>query len=241
MSDSVSSSAGRTDGEFSSARASARLGLTLRAVLLSPEVGFESAIKSADRRRRAGKRPAEGIHPYFLAAAGGAGWMLLWLKLGGLLSLRDAPGGSFKLVYLALALALGAILGLGGQALWSRLAAGAAGVDKDSLPRDLRIAWGVAALPQVVGVVVLLPLDLAIAGRAAFATDPLGDSVSTAWAAFSIALSAALAAWNVYLLARGARVSLQIGSIRSALVTGGAVLLLAMVFVPFVVYPAVTT
>jgi hypothetical protein len=181
------------------------------------------------------------MHPYLLAVAGGAGWMLLWLKVAGLLSLRDAPTGSFKLVYLALALALGGILGLCGQALWSRLAAGAAGVDKDSLARDLRIAWGVAALPQVAGLVVLLPLDLAIAGRAAFATDPLGDSVSTAWAAFSIALSAALAAWNVYLLARGTRVSLQIGPIRSAVVTGGAVLILALVFLPFVAYPAVAS
>jgi hypothetical protein len=241
VSDSIPTSAGRTDAEFSSARASARLGLTLRAVLLSPEVGFESAIKSADRRHRAGKRPAEGIHPYLLSAAGGTGWMLLWLKIGGLAGLRDAPVGSFRLAYLALALALGAILGVCGGFLWSTLATGAAGVEKESLKRDMRIAWGAAALPQVAAVIILLPLDLAIAGRAAFATDPLGDPVSTAWAAFSIALSGALAAWNVYLLARGTRVSLQIGSIRSAFVTGIAMLLLAVVFVPFIVYPAVTT
>jgi hypothetical protein len=227
-------------GLSSSARASARLGLTLRAVLLTPEVGFESAIKSANRRRRAGQRPAEGIYPYVLAATGGAASLLLWLKVGGLLSVREAPVESFRFAYLAVACALGGILGLCGQVLWSSLAAGASGVDRDSLKRDLRITWGAAALPHVVALAVLLPLDLAVAGPAAFATDPLKDSVSTAWAAFSIAVAAALAVWNVYLVARGTRVSLQIGPLRAAFVTAGAVLLLALVYAPFVVHPLVT-
>jgi hypothetical protein len=224
----------------SSARASARLGLTLRGVLLAPEVGFESAIKSADRRRRAGQRPAEGTYPYVLAAMGGAALLLLWLKVGGLLRLREAPVESFRFTYLVVACALGGILGLCGQVLWSSLASGASGIDRDSLKRDLRITWGAAALPHVVALAVLLPLDLAVAGPAAFATDPLKDSVSTAWAAFSIAVAAALAVWNVYLIARGTRVSLQIGSLRAAFVTAGAVLLLAVVYAPFVVYPLVT-
>jgi hypothetical protein len=224
-----------------SARASARLGLTLRAVLLTPEVGFGSAIRSADRRRRSGKRPAEGMHPYVLAAAGGAGLLLLWLKVGGLMGLRDAPLGSFRIAYLVAAVALGAILGLGGQVLWSGLAAGASGVERDTAKRDLRIAWGAAALPQIGALLVLLPLDLAVAGPAAFATDPLGDSVSTAWLAFSIAVAGALAAWNFFLLAIGARVGLQVGRVRAAFVTAGGLLLLAVLIGPFVVYPAVTS
>lgn len=242
MNDSISDGGGRAEAAsgFSSARASARLGLTLRAVLLSPEVGFESAIKSADRRRRAGKRPAEGTYPYVLAATGGAAWFLLWLKIGGLLGLREAPAESFKFTYLAVVVVLGGILGLCAQTLWSNLAVGASGVGADSLKRDLRIAWGAASLPQLIGFVVLTPLDLAVAGPAAFATDPLSDPVSTAWAAFSIAVAGALAVWNVYLMGRGTRVGLQIGSVRAAFVTAFALLLLVVVYVPLIVYPAVT-
>jgi hypothetical protein len=241
VSDSFTESAHESGSSLSSsARASARLGLTLRAVLLTPEVGFESAIKSADRRRRAGQRPAEGIYPYVLSATGGAALLLLWLKVGGLLSLREAPAEAFRFTYLAVACALGGILGLCAQALWSSLAVSASGVDRDSLKRDLRITWGAASLPHVAALAVLLPLDLAVAGPAAFATDPLKDSVSTAWAAFSIAVAAALAVWNVYLVARGTRVSLQVGLLRAAFVTAGAVLLLAAVYAPFIVYPLVT-
>src|SRR5688500_1684020 len=53
-------------------RGSARLGLTLRSVLLSPHDGFAAALKSTERRSRAGRRPAEGLAPYVLAAVGGA-------------------------------------------------------------------------------------------------------------------------------------------------------------------------
>ncbi|MGH2787072.1 MAG: hypothetical protein ACRDJV_04060 [Actinomycetota bacterium] len=237
MSDSIPS---REGSGFSSTRGSARLGLTLRAVLVSPEIGFASAIKSADRRARAGKRPAEGIYPYVLAGAGGASWFLLWLKVGGLIGLRDASGEAFEFAYLAVAVVLGAILGLSAQAIWSGLAVRASQVDRRSLRRDLRIAWGAAALPQLVALVALTPLDLAVVGSAIYTTDPMADPVSTAWSAFSIAVAGALGAWNVYLLARGTKVGLEIGSLRSAFVTGAALLILTVAFAPVIVFPAVT-
>jgi predicted permease len=58
--------------------------------------------------------------------------------------------------------------------------------------------------------------------------------------ACALAVAAALAIWNVYLVGRGTRVSLKVGSLRAAFVTAGAVLLLAAVYAPFVVYPLVT-
>ena len=65
--------------------ASARLGLTLRSVLVAPRDGFQAALAAADRRARAGLRPAEGMAPVVLSAFGGAALALLWLKIGALL------------------------------------------------------------------------------------------------------------------------------------------------------------
>ena len=98
---------------------SARLGLTLRQVLVEPRRGFASATKVAERRARAGNRRAEGWTPYLLAALGGAAVMSLWLKLAGLAELRHVPVAAFRWPNLIAALLIGALLGLGSHALWS--------------------------------------------------------------------------------------------------------------------------
>jgi hypothetical protein len=213
-------------------RSSARLGLVLRSVILTPTEGFEAAKKAADRRERAAQRPAEGFTPYFLAAIGGAALFLLWLKLGALVELRHAPRASFRATYLLGAVLLGASLGLLAQFAWGRLGPALFGSSGPPVRRSMRIAWGLAALPQFVAIFVLLPMDLAIVGPEAFTTTGLPDSVSTAWAAASIALSVAVAVWTVWLFFKGVQVMVGSGRWRALgglLVAGG---LVAAAFVP---------
>jgi hypothetical protein len=216
----------------SSARSSARLGLVLRSVILTPTEGFEAAKKAADRRERAAQRPAEGLTPYVLAAIGGAALFLLWLKLGALAGLRDAPRASFRAPYLLGSVFLGASFGLLAQFAWGRVGPALFGSSGRRARRSMRIAWGLAALPQVVAVVVLLPLDLAVVGPQTFTTTGLPDSVSTAWAAASIALATALSAWTVWLFFKGVQVLVGSGGWRALgglLVAAG---LIATAFVP---------
>src|ERR671914_117351 len=164
-------------GELQTARSSARLGLTLRLVLLAPGQGFESALMGAERRDRAAQRPAEGYAPYLLAAVGGAALFLMWLKIGALSGLRDEA--SYRLVYLVMALGLGAILGLVAQALWG-LTGGRLFESHRATPRNLRLVWGLAAFPNVVTLSVLLPLDLVVVGPAGYTAARLADPVATA-------------------------------------------------------------
>ena len=215
-----------------SSRSSARLGLVLRSVILTPTDGFEAAKKAADRRERAAQRPAEGFTPYVLAAIGGAATLLLWLKLGALVELREASRASFRPMYLVGAVLLGAILGLLAQFVWGWLGPALFGTRDPAARRSMRIAWGLAALPQIVALGVLFPLDLAIVGPESFTTTGLPDSVSTAWAAASIALSVAFAVWAVRLFYTGVRVMVESGRWRAVgglLVAGG---LIAVAFVP---------
>jgi Yip1 domain len=188
-------------------RSSSDLGATLRSVLLSPQRGFRGAMRAAVRRERSGRRPAEGVAPSVLAAVGGAGGMLLWLKLGSALGLRNVTGPDFRWSYLVIAVAVGAVLGLLGQTVWSLIAPGVAralgGVASAS---DARLVWGGSSLPQVFALVLLLPLDLAIAGPASFTDARFADSLSAAWASLSIAMAVALVVWSVYLFIRGMHV-----------------------------------
>jgi hypothetical protein len=234
VSDSITTSA-----RPSSARASARLGLTLRAVLLSPDVGLESALRATGRRERAQQRPAEGFTPYLLAAVGGAASLLLWLKLGGLLGWREAPEESFRGVYLVLAVSTGAVLGLGAQAAWSYAAPAIAGGVRRMSRRDGRLVWGVACLPQVGALVVLLPLDLMIVGPESYTSGGLADTVAAGWAAASIALAVGLAGWSLYLTVRGAAVAARTSALRAALSGAISLVVLVLVFGVPIVYPAV--
>ncbi len=187
--------------------ASTRLGLTLRSVMLRPRDGYASAKRAGERRARAGDRLPEGASPYVLTATGGAALMCLWLKLGALVGLREANRTEFDGGVVAAAILLGALLGLCGQALWGSIGPWlVARLGGTARGRDLRVAWGAAALP-LVGMLVLLPLDLAIVGPGVFGSDPLSDSIATAWAAISIAFGVALTAWSAWLLVRGVEVA----------------------------------
>jgi hypothetical protein len=196
-------------------------------VLLSPERGYRGAMRAAIRRERAGRRPAEGIAPLVLAGAGGAGAMLLWLKLGGALGVRRVAGADFRWAYMVSAIAIAAVLSLLTQAAWA--VAGpllARRLGGDAKPAHLRLVWGGCSLPQVFAVVVLLPLDLSIAGQASFTDARFADSLSAAWASLSIAVAVALALWSLYLFVRGTQVAtgLSVGRVTLMVLLAGVCL-----------------
>jgi hypothetical protein len=209
-------------------RAPARLGLTLRQVALSPTAGFEAAQKAAERRQKAGRRPFEGVAPWLLSAVQGAALMLVWLKIGGLLGFREVAAADFRWANLAAALLLGAILVPIGLVLWGRVGPWVADMLRGGASgRDCRVVWGFAALPQAVTVLLLLPLDLVVAGPRIFATDNLVDPVATAWAAFSTAVTLALFVWSVWLFVRGTVVTSGLSSGRAWVAAGAAALCLS--------------
>jgi hypothetical protein len=134
--------------------------------------------------------------------------MLLWLKLGSLLGAREIAASDFRWSYLFVALAAGAVLALGTQALWGLAGAAAFRIGgRDVRARELRLVWGAAAFPQVVALFVLLPVDLLIVGSDTFTSTRLSDPLAGGWAAISIALSISLAVWSTYLFARGVQVA----------------------------------
>jgi hypothetical protein len=212
------------------ARHSAKLGLTLRSILLSPTDGFSSALRTAERRSRAGRRPAEGWAPVVLTAIGGASLASLWLKIGALVGLREVCAGDRVAGYLAATLVLGALLAVIAFAVWGAVGPSVARKLRGSgTSAGLRLVWGTALLPQVFALAVLLPLDLAIVGTDTFTTSSLGDPLSTAWAAFSIALSVSLAVWSLFLLVRGMEVVAELSTVRAG--AGAAVATLCLLLV----------
>ena len=200
-------------------RSSSDLGATLRSVLLTPERGYRGAMRTALRRERAARKPIEGIAPSVLAAIGGAGAMLLWLKVSAAFGVRKVSAAQFRWNYLVAAIVLGALLGLLSQRLWA-----ACGVvlsralGAEAKAPDLRLAWGGSAVPQAFALVLLLPLDLSIAGGASFTDARFADRVAAAWASLSLALAIALALWSLYLFFRGTRVATGLGVTRALLV-----------------------
>jgi hypothetical protein len=150
--------------------------------------------------------------------------MLLWLKLGGALGVRQVAGPDFRWAYMVSALAVGAVLALLAQALW-----GLAGppltrvLGGDPKASDLRLVWGGSSLPQVFALIVLLPLDLSIAGQATFTDARFADSLSAAWASLSIAVAVALGLWSLYLFVRGTQVAtgLSIGRVAVLVLLAG--------------------
>lgn len=212
-------------------RASARLGLTLRSVLLSPRAGFAAALANAERRARAGQHPAEGVAPLVLSALGGSAVALLWLKVGALLGIREVCNPSYLAGYIVATAVLGAILALIAQSVWGLIGPGTAGALHGEVPQrhEFRLVWGAAAFPQVFALVFLLPLDLLIVGQDTFTTTELVDPVSTAWAAFSIALGVSALVWSLFLLLRGVGSATQLAGGRALLCAAGAVLSVVVV------------
>lgn len=193
---------------------------------MSPKAGFSAALAHADRRSRTGRRPAEGFAPGFLGAIGGASLSMLWLKVGALMGVREVCSASYLTGFIVAAGILGALLGVLAQSLW-----GGAGPPmlsalggKRPAAHELRLVWGASLLPQVFTLLLLLPLDLLIVGRDTFTTAKLADPVSTAWAAFSIALGLSALVWTLFLLVRGVQSASSLRRWRSV---GGAVTALA--------------
>ncbi|HJR45590.1 MAG TPA: hypothetical protein VJ927_08280 [Actinomycetota bacterium] len=211
--------------------ASARLGLTLRSVLLAPGSGFAAAFATAERRARAGRRPVEGLAPFVLAALGGAATALLWLKVGALMGVREVCSATYLTGYIVAAGVLGALFALLAQSLWGFMGPRVVTMlrGQTPAPHGFRLIWGASAFPQVFALALLLPLDLLIVGRDTFTTAELVDPVSTAWAAFSIAIGFSALIWSLYLLLRGVQIGSGLGGWKS--LVGAASALVSFLFV----------
>ncbi len=107
-----------SDAAVSRTAVRARVGPTLRAVLLAPEAGFAAAARAAQRREQAGRRPSEGFAPGVIATLGFGALGLLWLRLASLLNLREVAAADFRWDYLVASFALIGLVGLGVQQLW---------------------------------------------------------------------------------------------------------------------------
>jgi hypothetical protein len=138
--------------------------------------------------------------------------------------------------FIAASAVLGALLCLMGQMLWGgvggRMLAGLGG--ERSPAHELRLVWGAALLPQVFPLLILLPLDLLIVGQDTFTTAELVDPVSTAWAAFSIALGLSAVVWTLFLLVRGVQRMSGLRRWHAVAGAGTALFCLAVIVAAFV-------
>ena len=160
----------------------------------------------------------EGGLPYVLAFLGGGALMVLWLKLSSLTGIRAVAAEDFRWDLFAAALLGGAIAGSLGQLLWGVLGSAATRALGGRPNRAaLRLVWGACAFPPVVVVLLTLPLDLSIVGTETFASEHLGDPLSTAWAAFSVALVLSASLWSLFLFGRGTEVVAGLSPGRAAL------------------------
>ena len=203
---------------------SARLGLTVRSILLAPSEGFANAAGALERRARAGRRPIEGLSTYLLSGLGGAALASLWLKLGALLKLRQVCTNEYIVSFIAVSFVLGAVLAWIAQGIWGGVGPATARALRGETSRsEARFVWGVSALPQLFVLFLLLPLDLILVGSDTFTTTPLDESLSTAWAALSIAVAVSLAVWSLYLFFRGSQVTSGLSTKRSLVLVAVAI------------------
>jgi hypothetical protein len=139
--------------------------------------------------------------------------------------MREVCTDRFVGVNIAAALLLGALLGLIAQAIWGLVGpATVRSLRGDTEGRSLRLVWGASEFPQVLALALLLPLDLLIIGTDAYTTASLEDPLSTAWAAFSIAIGISLTVWSLFLFIRGVEVAGGVGFWRAVAATGAALL-----------------
>jgi hypothetical protein len=156
--------------------------------------------------------------------------MLMWLKVGSLLNIREVAAAEFEWSYLIVAGIAGALLALVAQLVWGYLGAGVARMLGGHAPaRDMRVVWGASAFPQVIGLVILLPLDLVIVGRETFTSEKLADSLATGWAALSIAFSLSLAVWSLFIFVRGVEVAASVPLLKALATTVVGVLVLGAI------------
>ncbi|MEA2477142.1 MAG: hypothetical protein QOF16_1508 [Actinomycetota bacterium] len=229
---------GLLTASLSQAQSSAELGVALRSVLASPNEGFSTIVRAAEMRSSAGLKPAEGVTPYALGWLGGAALMALWLKFGGLIGVRDVHAAQFGWSALIAALVFGGLVAVAVQIAWSTVGAllvRRLGGASSASARDLRLVWGAAALPQLIAVFVLLPLDVLFLGRGSFTSDRLVDPLATVWAATSIALAFSLAAWSVWLFVTGVKTTSDLDTTRAIGVAASALVALAAITTVLVV------
>ena len=187
---------------------SARLGATVRGVLVSPGSAFVPALRRVEAS-------AEGASTFVMAALGGAAAMLLWLKVRALVGFRALSPSDFQWGYFVTSLLFAAIVGVLAQVVWSFAAPRAGGPDSGS-PRSFRAVWALSTFPQLPALLLLLPLDLLFVGDKAFTATDGGDSVALAWMALSTALAVSFAAWSVYVFVRGTHVAARSPGPRTA-------------------------
>lgn len=202
----------------SSSQGPARLGATVRGVLVSPGSAFVPALRRVETSQ-------EGTSTYVLAALGGAAAMLLWLKVRALVGFRSLAPSDFSWSYFVISLVAGAIVAVLAQVVWSFVGPAAGGPDSGS-PRSFRAVWALSAFPQVPALLVLAPIDLLLVGTQAFTASDTGDSVALAWLALSTAGAVSLAAWSAYVFAKGTHVATRATPRRTAGVVAAGVLCL---------------
>lgn len=180
---------------------SSHWGLALRRVLFSPGDGFKRALRLS--RGKDSSRAGAMLIPT-LAAFGGAYLMLLFLKVRGLIGFEGVTAAEFRWGVFALALTVGAVVGVIAHFLFGALARPlVARSGKRCESRDLRTIWGVAVFPIALFFVLIVGLDIVIGGRDVYLASMDGDTLITGWAAGSLVLTVCAAAWSIYLFVRG--------------------------------------
>lgn len=164
-----------------------------------------------------------------LAGLGGAHLLLIFLKVRGLTGFRPvSPAETEWWGGLGLALFAAAVAGVIGHLLFAFVATPlVARLGKPCERPDLRTIWGLAGFPAAAGFVLLVVLDILIAGREAYSSIE-DDSLVTAWAAGSLAIAVSLGIWSLYLFVQGLRVAADVRPPRSIMVLLVAVLSLAI-------------
>lgn len=211
----MSSTVDGTRGRARSSRGSARLGATVRGVIVSPGTAFVPALKRAETTD-------EARSTYVLAALGGAAAMLLWLKVRALVGFRALSPSEFDWGFLFVSLILAALVAVAAQVVWSFVAPRAGGTDAGS-PRSFRAVWAFSAFPQIAALLVLAPLDLLLVGENAFTASDDGDTVALAWMALSTAFAVSLAVWSAYVFVKGTSAATRATAGRAAAVVAASV------------------
>ncbi len=175
------------------------------------------------------------VAPYLLTATGGAAVSLLWLKVGALLGTRAVCEPRYLTGYVVATGVLGALLALIAMTIWSSVTPRVVRGEQGTSGRVLRFVWGAAAFPHLIALVVLLPLDLLIVGRATFTTDRIDVPLHTMWMALSIAIGISVTVWNLWLLVRGFQAAVHASIGRALAATALAVAAITITVAAFVV------
>jgi hypothetical protein len=142
----------------------------------------------------------------------------------------------FKWSYLIGAILLGVLIGMFAGALWSVLGSLVArrlgGKGKSS---QLRLVWGAASVPGAASLLILFPLDLLLVGTDAFRAVGSEQTGNMVWRGLSVAFSAALLVWSLWLLFRGAEAVTKLRASRAGWLVALAVFCLALPVVPLVI------